>query len=607
MQQRNTYELNGSYQVFLDEASGLRGISDQQEQIILPAEYIRIEWVGNPTGIVAYSAQFANFYSLPDGKKQLTKDYYDVKVIDGNTFIVQTLNGYGILQNNQFVVADDYHQIEVVSLNGETFYHLVDLFKHHYILDKDFKTATHYLPYPTKELIYFDERYFFNNYNLYDIPNNKKLICDEGFQLQLISKEHRLLAIQRIGEKVWYLIDFEGKLVSSEAFHTIHRFNDDGNGMVQMRDKEETSKRISFLYGIINHDGKWVLQPSKKRLGFLMNSPDYLIHYKDENPNGQHFPFGIMRMDGKQLTKAIYEQFNDLDNGFLHLTKDRMTNPKYYLFNTKNSKTKSTTYRNITPIKDCFPKIHLAYDEDGSHLLDDELQPINKENGTLTVVNNYIIEVRNQQSVNRQVLDCNGDIIAFECEGKAYDTFIDVRKSSRRSGSPKRTEFVLPDNKFLAVQDEDIRLLNEGDIQKTKLDRLPISIVRRYTSPKKHLLHDNGTSILEEKQGGLGIVKYDDTHGMFLIRLKHNHYIGMKWDGTIWNDMTFSKFDFLGYGLIVTADKQRSLGVLNEKNETIIPYNHKFRSITMHGGIIWAEDQYGTIFQYDRLGNGLGE
>ncbi len=244
------------------------GLKKQEGLPIIPPGFDMVYADTISGGFSGYTGAKCNYFD-ESGNKVLPKKYYHVEAVAKSSYIVREAGGYGLIISGKEILPAKMLNIKKETNNGRTYYKIHSEEKGEYILLDDLKTE---IPFPFWDNAQFiGQKFLKMTNNLINLETKKCLICEKGYEISILDEENQIAAFNKIGQRVWYLIDFQGNLLTTKPFTYFRKFNQSGTAIAGIRNPDRGPYQIS---GLINSTGGWVLEPVYQN---IYESGNYIV------------------------------------------------------------------------------------------------------------------------------------------------------------------------------------------------------------------------------------------------------------------------------------------------------------------------------------------
>lgn len=584
-QQRSIQQLKSGNYCFREK--GLWGLKNAKGKVLIAPKFQFIQTDTFLNGFVGFAETNCNYYDGKKGKPLLKSNYYSINVAPNGSFIVQTKTGYGVIsRKNKWIIRPDNIILQTKLINDVLYYFGTTKETKGFI-----KTESWDQPYFVKGLSayynsvkYVDDKYLAFPNLIINLKTKKQLICENGFYLTPLSPDAPIASIQKQHEKKVYLIDFEGNLINSTAFEQIDDFDDNGIGIITIKENPDQPNSRNRLRGLINSKGEIILEPiydyiwptnghylvrNKKRLTAIIDrTGKIVIPFQKEKLNVLTHELGLIQ-------KGALSQTVNLNTG--QVIKDELP------------------YPNIQTLKPCSGNQYFK-GRKGAHyyLLDEQFNIVVDQPFSRLHIENNKIFAREADSQIQQIFDCEGKPFEVEINGKKHNRFERFRMLGDGViyiALPDETAwFVCPDGSVNATPE----LWNYYVYDLGYKDFYVVET----SEHKKGIVNLEGKIILEPIFEILGRFKKTN---IINYRLDKNNtgYFNQK-GAEIFKD----QYDDL-YGLtrnLVAVRKEGLWGLVNLEGQVIVP--REYYRIELNGGLIIGKKRGGGNTQfYDYKGN----
>jgi hypothetical protein len=450
---------------------------------------------------------------------------------------------------------------------------------------------------------FLDDRYaMVNDAALIDMEENRLVFCATGLQFKSVDSASKSLLISRKeAPEEYYLISYEGKLLSQQPIADAGLRMTGGMRVVAMPTAYEPGQRPSFKYGLMNEKGEWVIDPRFSIMDKSLIADRFIIvreNYQSSsliNLKGDVLlPFKTYRYfeltkEGTAL-KAVYDgEGKSKSADLLHLETGKVTpmdDPGFWGRRPHGTCNGDTLF--------------LADSRTGEVLIDAQDNVIISEAGRIFTgpepETYYTLKTTdNGRKRERQWLNCDGQPRTFTIGGKEIDTF---------SG------FTLLDDDFYFVSPEQeggYLLFPDGREVYTK---------ENWAGPngrlgeEDYLLRGNGyKNGMITKEGQVIIppifesMYMDQKLGLIAYELEEDHPQYLRPDGTRLFDNFYTHVKSTGIGSFRVKRGER-WGLVNLAGEELMPTEFKYLYIS-NGVIVASRGSYRMQEYFDLLGRAL--
>jgi len=274
----SSYAFPNGHSVF--EENKLWGLRNQLGQIIIKPQwdYVIIDYKYH--GIIGYSGATCSYYSS-EGEPILAKNtYYHIQPTEPKTYIINTPSGYGIVQKEKVIFEPKYELIEYIA--PKQAYMVYKSRQDYKIHVNNFQASFNY-----KNIAYgfhiIDEETILAGNIPINLKSKRQLLCNQGFRVGLVSKEHQLITVRRhksIGFDM-ALCNFQGDILYSSDYYSFSaRMLGEDKCVIFHNKMNPETKKIEPSIGVINiKSKKWELDPVfniSTSLGNVMYKTSYL-------------------------------------------------------------------------------------------------------------------------------------------------------------------------------------------------------------------------------------------------------------------------------------------------------------------------------------------
>lgn len=411
---------NGNYCFYKEGKWGFQSINT--DDFISPIfDFVEIdERLG---GFVGYQDGLANYYD-ETGKKQLSDDYFFVKIVEKGVFIVQTATGYGILKDEKVIIEPKEKKITVHRRDGYYTFRITSKDDTQYFLANDHETKSNIDSRHGIEPVGKNYEVAYNE--IYDLKNKRKLLCEDGFKVRILDSKKGLLSIRKNKEKYCHLIDLKGNIISDKDFINLDTFNQKGLAVAGIHNLSSPKDNPSYLYGMIDFKGNWVVQPEYSGINKLY---DYYFVRRI----GTSFR-GVMSEDGRLIIPADYQNLKFLDNDKMFCQKRKDGRIYAQIFNLKNGQLLEDSLRiqDMQLFDLCGKELYLTemagyyYGNAYWTFLDKNMQSIGVIANKFDAKDELFVGTRTHIKKGlggAKVYDCDGQQLSFTLEGMQQDSF----------------------------------------------------------------------------------------------------------------------------------------------------------------------------------------
>jgi hypothetical protein len=576
-----TYDLRNGGQCFFK--NGKWGYKNAAGKIILKPQFEVVAVDTFAGGFVGYGMTMGNYYDGETGKKVLKNDYYYIKPVGKKTFIVQTKEGYGVLNDGKIVVEATQRQIDVGGRGSEITLSIRGKDEARSLLLSDFKTLVPYSSFQRPRVV--DERYLVTTTNLLDVQENKKMLCESNFSITLISGKEQLLFIKKGREKSGFLIDFAGNILSEQPFTSVTAFGKMNQGIATVIESAAGQVRPTTKYGLIDTKGNWVVKPKYER---LMRYNDYFLATNIDKKQG------MFDKTGKEIIPMEYDLIRKIDDQrFLVGTRTRKE-AQTKIINIVTGKTERDNLDIVSmrPFKKYDKGYWLTESPHGEQIIDKDWKPVTERHVRIFSEGKYMEGLNKEKpEVGRQnvLYDENGKRVSFKVNGQKMETF--------------QSEKLLSDDLFhIYFADK------TGYVIPTKGKPQPLNQNIQSVYPAKI---GNFLTLSAYGNGGAGMI---DGDGKTVIPFDFKYLGGLnvatqligfttksgkagfiKTDGNLLSETLYDQQNYVGLGLykVGKGPKQsRKFGVMNKDGVLVLPI--KYTSLYMRGGLIYVREKKGA-------------
>ncbi|KAA3623120.1 MAG: hypothetical protein DWQ02_25075 [Bacteroidetes bacterium] len=439
-----------------------------------------------------YKEAKCNYYDK-SGKKVLSKDFYHIEAVGKSSFIVREASGYGLIINGKEILSATMKNIKKEANNGRSYYKIHSEEKGEYILLDDLTTEI-FFPFWDKAQ-FIGQKYLKMTNNLINLETKKCLICEKGYEISILDEENQIAGFNKIGERVWYLIDFEGNLLTDQAFTYFRKFNDSGTAIAGIRNQGRGPYQIS---GLINTNGEWVLKPFYPN---IYEAGKYIIATDNARYTTVH------NQSGQQIIPGENQNILHVEKDLFVVSPDPnlpgANNYKPFLLDVKTEKKTeiNAEFSRIRPIQFCDKPLFVASLGRQEMVLDEEFKPLTEVHQRIISINEgYMMGNTHNGAQNKRetvVYDCDGNTLSFNINGKQESIFTDFKVVSE-------------DIFFIALYDGSNYLIKSGN---------PPVKIQNYIN-----------SFAEAKLGDYFIVNSFELKGIGMIDSKGNSILPFKFE-----------------------------------------------------------------------------
>lgn len=555
--------------------NGKWGLKNKSGEVILSPQFDHIFPDTTAKGFSGYIGAFCNYYS-PQGKKIVANDYYHIQPLDKTSFIVRSTNGYGLIINGEIKLEANNQMIQRAKSGTDIYYKVRTGAMNEFVLKDDLKTRIPIGFWDTPTFVGENHVLFWNN--ILDIKNKRKLICEQGFEFKLLDKDAKIAAIKKSRERFYYIIDFEGNIISQEIYSNLQAFNKAGIAAAGIQNTGQ-GRRFSQKFGLINKKGKWIVPAEYANI--YPRDEIWMVANKDRK-------LGLMNNKGKLIAPVEYDRITSLDDNEYLCTKQTkegdVTTITAVIFNAKKKKfqKKQYPYLSIRKFKSCNPEHFVATVVGGEQIIDKKLKPITPVHGRIFHHDGkYIGADFNVPEVGRTKVfyDCDGKRIPVVINGEKIDTFSEIKKINK-------------DLSYLELTNgEAILVLADGSSVKTdnKLSYFYPSgwqeflITGERGGDKYGLIDQKGQVIIPMKFKHLGSFIPETGMAVFSTYNKKSGLVTSK--GEFFQEKLYDNIRYLGFGLY-RIEQRKKMGVMDKNGNIVLPV--KYGYLYLHNGMIKA-------------------
>lgn len=521
-----------------------------------------------------YTKAQCNYYD-EQGIPLLAESYYHIQAVGQTAFVVRSAKGYGLIVDGKEIIAPNMGGIKKEISNDRIYYKVNPPNKGDYILLDDLETE---IPMPFWDKAHFiGEDHVKMTNNLVNLKSAKCLICEKGYEFSILDEENQIAGFNKIGQRFWYLIDFEGNLLTTKKFYYFRKFNDQGTAIAGIRNPNNGPFQIS---GLIDHEGNWVLEPIYHN---LYEAGNYIIgHDADRN---------VVIYDKKGMpltTKAV--------RTVLHIKEDRIIitpvtgvpgaeNFEPYILNLKTGKqeTIGVKFSRIRPKQFCNKNVYVATQDKEEMMLDENFKPLTGIHQRIFTADDRFIIGSSINKETRQrakaIFDCEGEAITFEINGKKESIV---------------SEFKYLDEGlyFITLQDETNYLIKEGNppveipyyINYFGIGRLgDLFIANSYQLDGVGVINSQGETVVPYEFESIS--PFHPETGMSIMKISDKKEILVSAKGEIFRNEIFEGIRYVGNGYYA-LQKNKKYGLFDLQGQQLLPFEYDY--IILSNGLINA-------------------
>lgn len=569
--------------------NGKWGLKDSSGKVIVKTkfDYVFPDTING--GFVAFTGATCNYYDGATGKKLLSEDFYWIDPVDKNVFIVRSPKGYGLVKDGKTVTEPSMQSIRRESNGYETYFRLVDKQNNTFILRDDFKTQ---IPFASGQNPRFAGKEFvFANNNIFNLKTGKKLVCETGYYFKLISAEKQLAAIQKQGEKFYYLIDFSGNLVTPEKFCRLEMINGNESIIAAVFDSASQSRHPPEKYGLIDPKGEWIVEPVHKSITRSWQS-DFLNIKSAQNLQG------LSDFKGQAVIPAEYSSVSEISNGryFCVMQNKGSTQSKIIDVRTGEVEKEGLTFHSLRVYKVCGSSGYLAGVTGGEQVLDANFQPLTGVHERIFTEGEFFVGADFKATggaSQKRLYDCTGKVYPLLINGENVEVFQDFRKVGK-------------DLIFVKLKDMDSGYYVTGNGLANPADCLPVGFSQ--TGHKGFIVtHSQGyqKAGMIDAEGrmvvpcGLEYLTSFDETGRACFRLRKDVAGIVTSQGALLNGKMYEMTGSLDFGLYRFKENGK-FGVMDASGKTVLA--PEYADVSLKDGLISVFQAGKMVKQFDITG-----
>ncbi|QCE42298.1 hypothetical protein E9099_13100 [Psychroserpens sp. NJDZ02] len=556
------------------------GLITANGNILMPAQFNTIIQSGE-TGFVAYKNQLCNYYSN-DGNKILNRDYFYIKPTIKQSLIVQTEKGFGLLtKKGKVLIEPGYYQIEEVDKKDQFYYWILKSKHSGFYLSENTKDTIH-LNIPPKELNFIDSEYWYRYGNLINIKTKKRVICNR-YNIDVLSAKHQLSSIKDSKTKLKYLMKHNGDLVTNQPFVKIQRFRENNLAIAAIK------KDNKAVYGVINHKGKWIINPQYYRLQFLNDTMLNATNINDQS--------GIITVKNKNITAFEYSNIRKINEHYALAIKEENKLVHSDIIDLQNGKKikENLPYYSISQTTKCDTETFIASVNRQESVLNSKFKTISPASYTRVYYGkNNTFEGTNFLENNKresQIFNCDGTLQTIKINNKKYDTFYSYEEIT-----PNLHHVLLSTSNGYFINAKAQVIKNNTHWQHIEYSNSKDLFITMGYGGKYGIINSMGETIIPPIFKFISAFDPKTKLAKYNFDKKQKGYITV--DGTLLFGTKYEDTELLNYDLFKVKNNDH-FGVLNKNGHEIIPV--KYSKIWLNGGIIYA--QLGkALKQFDLMG-----
>ena len=541
-------------------------------------------------GFVGYKNEKCNYYVTKKYKKAFKQDYYYVEAMKNGSFIVQTEDGFGILNSkNKWVLTPDNYSIKKMSSKEGGVYSVFDAQINRFVFVEKNKKRFYPRGYSYTTGFHtptFQGDFLVYSYLVLKTKTGEQFFCHPEFSTDVVNEDAQLVFVKKeYEEDGGYLSDFNGKLISTQKFQDVKSFNKFNQAIASI----ENPKKGKPLLGVIDAQGKWIILPEYKKIEFKYD------HYMVASMNAKTYGVqGVYDTRGKMIVEPA-----DSD---IYLIKEDMMIQKYkvekkyscdvFTFPENKLLQKDLPFSSLSCIKLCDGFVFFGYNQSirKYKVMDENFNPIasNLEkisygDGNLTTT----FETKEGKTAHQTFL-CGKELRSIKFNNEVisdYQTFANINEE---------LTFItlLNDESYFIYPEKTMRL-------RGKLWEVGGTIASIYPADYKDLLiviknqkysmvNMDGEIILPnifthlsrfDKRTGLARFGMGAKNGF--ITQEGKFLFGQRFDTIEYLDMHLKKNPILNLFKVTKGDYQ---GVVNRDGKVIVPLQKHF--ISLSGGLV---------------------
>lgn len=548
---------------------GRYGLKTAAGKVIIPASFLSVVPDGK-NGFVGYGREWCNYYSQ-DGKKLFSKDYYSIEPTGIHTFIVQTAKGYGVADALQKeIIKPGYSRIKLLSAKGQNYYKVYGEEDVTFYLSQNLRDTLWVAGIEGIDPLILSARYWYVAGNIIDVKAKKRLFCEDSYYIEILDAEQQLAITQdRQGFK--YLFNFSGQLLTNTKFRSIYGFEKNGLGLASVQINQ------GDLWGVINANGKWAIQPTYKEISFIDNR--LIAATRTDGKSG------IIDIHGKVLLPFKYTRISAASDTLLLATVETKDAVLSDLVSKRDFKVikSGLPYRSIRKSELCGGSAYEVTLQNGESLLDANFRPIPKK-----VYSRIFYGPEKQGFIatdfgpgnsrsTSTLYSCDGHIEQFKIEGNTYnifDNYINLDKDI--------SHLLLPNGKGYFVLSNGTTVANDSHWQAIDPANCNDMFRTMVYGGKYGYINNKGETVIPPIFEYVGT--FDAATGLAVYNFDNVQRGYITTDGTLLFGTTYKECEFLGNGLFKVTKDGELWGVVNRENDVIVPL--KFGHVFLDGGII---------------------
>lgn len=398
------------------------GLKNQQGKIILIPQFDLVFPDTIAGSFSGYMDAKCNYYDKT-GAKVFSRDYYHIEAIDKSSFIVREAEGYGLFIKGEEILPAKMRNIRKESSNDRIYYKIHSEEKGEYILLDDLITEIPFPFWDKAQLI--GQKYLKMTNNLVNLESKKCLICEKGYEISILDEKNQIAGFNKIGEHVWYLIDFEGNLLSNQAFTYFRKFNESGTAIAGVRNQTRGPYQVS---GLINTRGDWVLKPFFHSIN---ETGDYIIAVDSDRYTT------VFSQNGQQIFEGKNQNIHHVEENLFVVSpfpnNQDVKDSKPYLFNVQTEKKEeiNVDFSRIRNMSLCDKNFYVVTMDRQEMVLDENFKPVTGiHQRVMTLREGYIMGNTHNREQNKRetvVYDCDGKTLSFNINGQQESIFTDFK------------------------------------------------------------------------------------------------------------------------------------------------------------------------------------
>ena len=554
------------------------GIKNAKGNILLKPTFDHIIVEKNQEGVIGYQNGKCNYYLQE--KSQFKNDYYFIKTINAERKMVQTKNGFGIIDaQEKILLQPQYQNIEILNPGKDFLYKAFTDVGEGVIITQDFKTQVPFDDFNSGAKI-IDENFLWVNHEIIDLRNQRKLLCSNKYEVYVKSKKHHLATISRRYENENHWMDFVGNLKFKGL--KVQSIDDAGNAIAARR---ETPKQ----FGIINLQEKWLVEPNYTSLKNV-NATLYIA----TDATGK---FGVIDVNNKIIFPLEYESISLIKTGADGTPSLELRKGKEYITTIVSAKDlsvlkKDLPYAYLSSIgsyEPCVTKLYRAKDERGSTYLDENFETIMPQSYSRIFHGGGLFAAKKSKDKNN-IYDCDGKLMKFQVNGNEVNEIAEYKKFNDNLTYVKLSTgegyFINAQNQ--AVLDE-VKYYHMFSYSAGSNGWVRVSSYNQKAfGYLVGLVDANGNKLIEPKFHKIDA--FDDRYQMAQVAIDKKTFGVLTEQGEIKFVENFDSKKSLGFDLYL-VEKNKKRGIVNHKNEIVIPLVHAPFEVFLKGGIIHASGE----------------